>query len=382
MFENLNIISHIPIYPEISGGYIRTYNLAKLATHIFKNTSIFAADENIEYCGSVDGVNIIQSKKYENYLYKLRYYYKGLFSNDFSLITSSKAFEFKHETLFQIEGPYFYNLLQKKNITNFILDEHNVFWELYDFPSVKISEKIFKKFAYKRDKNIEIEALKNAAHIIVCSNTDKQKILEVVPEARDNISVIPNCVNLEEYESFNQLNNMVSFSDDIFYVLFMGLLSYGPNKDAVDLICNTIAPNFGKNVKFIIIGKSPSVSKYPENVEFLGYVADIKKYVLQSDICISPLRYGSGTRFKILEYMAMGKTVISTTKGAEGIDYTNMKNIIIEDDVGRYSQIIEQLMENKKKRELIGKEAIELIRNKYNWNNYLEELEKIYANID
>lgn len=379
MFNNLNIISHLPVYPEKSGGYLRILNIAKLAAHSFKNTSIFAVDESIEYSGAFDGVNLIQSRKYFNSIDKFNYFYKGLFSKDFSLKTSTQAFQNIGNTLFQIEGPQFYNLLLKKGIKNYVLDEHNVYWELYDFPPTNLKEKIFNKMAYNRDKNIEIQALKNAAHVLVCSNRDKLNILELVPEVEDKISVLPNCVNLSEYEKFQQNNSFPS--NDKFCVLFMGLLSYFPNKDAVDIICNKIAPFLGNEVKFLIIGKNPPIIKHPDNVEFLGYVDDIKKYVLQSDVCISPLRYGSGTRFKILEYLAMGKPVISTSKGAEGIDYTNMKNIIIEDDVDVYPQIISQLIEHKEKRELIGKEAIELIRSKYNWNNYLNLLDKIYTNI-
>lgn len=379
MFDNLNIISHLPIYPEKSGGYLRIFNIARLATHSFKNTSIFAVDENIEYSGTLCGINVIQSRKYINSIDKLNYFYRGVFSKNFSLKTSSQAFENTKSSLYQIEGPHFYNLLLQKGIKNYILDEHNVYWELYNFPPMDLKEKIFNKIAFNRDKNVEIQALKNAAHVIVCSNRDKINILEVVPEIESNISIIPNCVNLSEYEIFQQNNVLPSHNK--FYILFMGLLSYFPNKDAVNLICNKIAPCFGNDVKFIIVGKNPPITKHPDNVEFLGYVDDIKKYVLQSDICISPLRYGSGTRFKILEYMAMGKLVISTTKGAEGIDYTNMKNIIIEDNIDIYPQIINQLIENKEKRESIGKEAIELIRNKYNWDSYLNVLDRIYTNI-
>lgn len=380
MYDNLNILSYVPIYPEKTGGNLRIYNIARMASNNFKNTSLFAVDDNIEYSETSGGVNLIQSKKHRNSIDRLGYYYGGLFSKNFSPKTPIKAFENKKDTLFQIEGPYFYNLLLKKGIKNYILDEHNVYWELYNFPSINLKEKIYKKITSNRDRNIEIQALKNAAHILVCSNRDKINILKLIPELESKISIIPNCVNFNEYKEYQQKNAFTAHNE--FYVLFMGLLSYSPNVDAVNLICNKIAPCFGNDVKFIIIGKNPPAINHPENVVFLGYVDDIKSYVLQSDICISPLRYGSGTRFKILEYMALGKPVISTTKGAEGIDYTNLKNIIIEDDINAYSKIINQLMENKKERESLGKEAMELIQKEYNWDSYQTRLNKIYEYIN
>jgi glycosyltransferase involved in cell wall biosynthesis len=112
----------------------------------------------------------------------------------------------------------------------------------------------------------------------------------------------------------------------------MGLLSYPPNADAVRNICNIIAPDFDDAVEFIIAGNNPpKIKNKPKNVKFLGYVDDLKKHISKSDICIAPLMFGSGTRFKILEYMALGKLVVSTAKGAEGIDYTHDENIIIVD---------------------------------------------------
>lgn len=145
-----------------------------------------------------------------------------------------------------------------------------------------------------------------------------------------------------------------------FYVLFVGLLTYAPNVDALYTICNKIAPNFGNDVKF------------------LGYVDDVKKYILESDICMAPLRYGSGTRFKILEYMAMGKPVISTAKGVEGVDYIPNKDVIIEDNIDAFSERIQELLEDKRKREDIGENAMELIKQKYDWKIYQKTLHGIY----
>ncbi len=90
------------------------------------------------------------------------------------------------------------------------------------------------------------------------------------------------------------------------------------------------------------------------------------------------LKYGSGTRFKIIEYMAMGKPVVSTSKGAEGIDYILNKNIIIEDNIDYFSERIQELIDSESKRKYIGKNAMDLIKQRYSWNLYQKSMNSIY----
>jgi glycosyltransferase involved in cell wall biosynthesis len=100
-----------------------------------------------------------------------------------------------------------------------------------------------------------------------------------------------------------------------------------------------------------------------------------------ADICIAPICSGSGTRLKILEYMAMGKPVISTSKGAEGIDYTHGLNIVIEDEIERYPEIIHQLVADETRCSDLGRNALKLVREKYDWQIYRKSLEKIYQDM-
>jgi glycosyltransferase involved in cell wall biosynthesis len=146
----------------------------------------------------------------------------------------------------------------------------------------------------------------------------------------------------------------------------------------VKLICRTIAPTSPKNYQFTIAGKNPPSIAHPGNVQFTGYVADIRVIIAEADICIAPIRSGSGTRLKILEYMAMGKPVIATSKGAEGIEYTDGLNIIIEDTIEKYPEVIQALLDDEMRRSTLGREAVKLIKEKYDWDLYRKPLEKIY----
>lgn len=378
MTKNLHLLYPASLYPHTAGGSLRSLPLAKLALDCFEDVTIFATDEKIRYEGHIDGVHIVQAIKFNSYLEKLQYFTEGLFSRNFSLKVPKTALYNKNSSIFQLEGPYFYNFLKKQGINKFILDEHNIYWELLKFPSTNPKEILYNKIACSRDNKIEVDALNAASHILVCSERDKQLIIAQIPYIADKITVIPNCVFARDYSEYMMHSPIKDEGNNPISVLFVGSLSYAPNIDAVRIVCSQIAPSFGDEVQFHIVGKNPPNIPKPSNVTFMGYVDDIKECILKSDICIAPLRYGSGTRFKILEYMAMGKPVISTSKGAEGIDYTNDKNILIEDDLDAFSEKIRILLDDKKMRDNIGKNAMDLIKQKYDWEIYRKTLHAVY----
>ena len=134
--------------------------------------------------------------------------------------------------MFQLEGPYFYNLLKRRGVKDYVLNEHNVYWELLDFPSYSFKEQLYSLFASQRDKNIEIMALRDATQILVCSERDKRILSENVQNIEDKITIIPNCVDFELYKtyleehstSFNENDRKKSFSQAVYLTLQIGML--------------------------------------------------------------------------------------------------------------------------------------------------------------
>jgi len=376
--NELCILCSNPIYPQQSGGALRTYNIAKLGVDAFSRVSVLTVDEKTTYERNVERIHLLQAKKHRTRFDKLQYYFDGVISPSFGLRTPDLEPYINDQTLFQIEGPYFYHTIKKAGVKKFILNEHDVNWESSQYPVYNLKNFIFYRQSVKRNKSIEIKALKDATHVLTCSERDAHVFINEVPEVEGKITIIPNCVNFKEYRIFQKNHSCVKDESGLFTVLFVGLLSYPPNHDAVNVICSQIAPNFGEDVQFLIIGKNPPNILKPNNVRFLGYVEDVKEYIQKSDICIAPLRYGSGTRLKILEYMAMGKPVISTSKGAEGIEYTENKNIIIEDDLSAFSKKVRILLDDKQTRDNLGKSAKDLIQQKYDWERYRKTLHEIY----
>lgn len=350
--------------------------MAKLASGAFAKTTIYALDENSAYRNSVNGVHLVQGRKYAGALDKYRFYLDALLRQDYSLRCPPEAIKgLDKNSVLQIEGPYYYNLLKAAGVKRYVLNEANVYWELQGFPAYSRKDRIYNRMTAARNKDIELKAVRDAAQIMVCSEVDRNKLIEQVPDAESRITVIPNCVHYPEYRDYARAHAAEAASSPVKKVLFVGSYNYSPNVEAVHTICRRIAPEFGPEVRFVLAGKNPPAVQSPANVEFTGYVSDLKRQILESDLCIAPISHGSGTRFKILEYMAMGKPVVSTSKGAEGIDYTDGKDLVIEDDPGKFADRIRELLADPGD---MGPSASDLIARKYDWQLYERSLRRVY----
>lgn len=380
MLDELRVLSYDSMYPVDTGYNVRVMNLAKIMAAGFRKTTVYSIDNLQEYNGQYHGMELMQVKKYKSAIGKYLYYLSAYLHKDFVPACSPLAFKnVLPSTIYQIEGPYYYPLLKKLNIKKYVMNEHNVYWELHQFHAYSLKNKLYFRLTNRREYLNEIKAIENASHILTCSERDRSIILEHVPSAAGHVSVVPNCVDFESFDDYAR--HYVFQPGKVPKVLFMGTYGYDPNIDALYTICNIIAPGVGPDIQFIAAGKNPPQILHPDNVIFTGYVNDLKKAILDSDICIAPLRYGSGTRLKILEYMALGKPVISTSKGAEGIDYADGVNIIIEDDLSKYPVRIQELIEDEARMRRIGSSAKELIKNKYNWKHYQGDLIQIYERV-
>lgn len=225
-------------------------------------------------------------------------------------------------------------------------------------------------------KKHEIEALNTSTKVLACSKIDEAIFANFVP--KEKIKVIPNGAslskaNVAEIKSHN--------------ILFMGLLSYQPNSDGLAYYLNEVHPKILKecpDAVVNILGRNPpdwlvQKSSTDSSIKVLGFVENLSEVFDQSFVCICPLRYGSGTRLKVLEYMAAGKPVVSTTIGAEGIDITDKKNILIADRPDDFARSVLNLMADDEVAFKIGSEARKLIQQHYDWEKIGDQFVKIVS---
>ncbi len=254
-----------------------------------------------------------------------------------------------------------------------VVDCHDVFQSLRVKHTLKVRQ-ILETF-------FEILVYKYASLILVVSEMEK-KILASCGVMEEKIRVTPNGVDIEEFANLVTDFANVRRSYDLGnhrIVVFVGNMEYPPNREAVELIATKIAPIVCKevdNVKFLIIGRYLERINSP-NLIFTGTVEDVFELLAISDVAIAPLFRGSGTRLKILEYLACGLPVISTTKGVEGLNLKNGISVIIEDDLNEFAKSIVKLLKNPELAEKFRRNAKKSIVD-YDWKKISAKLNKTY----
>jgi glycosyltransferase involved in cell wall biosynthesis len=155
-----------------------------------------------------------------------------------------------------------------------------------------------------------------------------------------------------------------------------------PNEDAVRHFCADILPlvrTQEPDVTLTIVGRAPTpavqrLAAIP-GVSVTGGVADVRGYIEQAALYIVPIRIGGGTRLKIFEAMSMGKAVVSTTVGAEGLPVTHDRDVVIADSAQAFASAVVSVLRDPARRVQLERAARELVVGRYDWSAVAEELE-------
>ncbi len=167
----------------------------------------------------------------------------------------------------------------------------------------------------------------------------------------------------------------------------IGAMNWMPNEEGIRWFLNEVWPSLHKQlpgIKLYLAGrKMPNwlVQLKIDNVIVEGEVPDAGEFIRPRAISIAPLLSGSGIRVKIIESMSLGKTVVSTSVGAEGINYTDKKNILIADTPEEFTSAIAYLYNNPRYAEEMGRNARELVRQDHDIEKIIGQLLAFYQEI-
>jgi len=207
----------------------------------------------------------------------------------------------------------------------------------------------------------------------VCSEMDKQALGD-----GSRIWVVPNGVELP----LAQPTPRPSTAELV--LLFVGEMSYAPNIDAVQFFTRKIFPHIRREipaVRFMIVGREPDHAVKAlhdgQSIIVTGSVPSVEPYLEKATLVVVPIRFGGGTRIKILEAMAHGKAVVSTRVGAEGLDLESWKHLLVTDSPSSFTDACLLLLRDRPLRERIAAEGFHLVRAKYQWGMIERLVEEI-----
>ena len=213
-----------------------------------------------------------------------------------------------------------------------------------------------------------------ADHVLTVSDTDRDLFARTIKPAK--ITVIPTGVDLDFFRPSageEQPNTLV----------FTGSMDYMPNEDGICYFLEQILPRVRfhlPKVALLVVGRRPSprllkLATMTPGVEVTGAVDDIRPYVKRGSVYVVPLRVGSGTRLKIFEAMAMGKPIVSTSVGAEGLPVRTEQNILIADSPDAFANAVVRLLLDHSLRSDLGRAARELVVQKHSWASVAHHFE-------
>ncbi len=279
-------------------------------------------------------------------------------------------------------------LLQKEKydaiICDFLLSAHVIPWDL-KIPTVVFTHNVeaviwrrhfevgknpfFRAVSWREWRTmarVEKMYLNKADHVLAVSQNDLNLFSEYLDPQR--MTVIPTGVDTDYFrpDALKQKPNTL---------VFTGSMDWMPNDSGIQWFVREILPAIQKripDVRLAVVGRRPSkaVLDLPAHnpaVTVTGAVPDIRPYVNESAVYVVPLLVGGGTRIKIFEALAMGKAVVSTTIGAEGLPVTNGTHLELADSVEDFANATVQLLQDPGRRESLEKEARRIVEENYSW---------------
>jgi glycosyltransferase involved in cell wall biosynthesis len=263
----------------------------------------------------------------------------------------------------------------RRPITPSVLFQHNVesiLWRRQaDTERRPAQRAVFQLEAWKMDR-YERATVGRFDHVIAVSEADRAAMASMIPAER--ITVVPTGVDTKAFRP------AVRNTSPEPVVLFLGSMDWEPNIDGVQYFVEAMWPTIRAAVpgaRFQVVGRNPAPSVRrleAADVEIVGTVPSVIEYLHRAAAVVVPLRVGGGTRLKIYEAMGAGKAVISTTIGAEGLDYHDGGDILIADTPDAFSRNVIEVLQRPERRRGLEDAALALA-SQYDWSSIARTFE-------
>lgn len=376
-------ICNKPPYPAVDGGAIAMnnttqglvsngYEVKVLAISTAKHpVNIDSLPEDYLVSTKFESVFIDTSIKLKDAFFNLfsskSYNIERFISNDLTkkLITILEKENFDIIILESLFVAPYIETIKKISKAKIVLRAHNVEYKIWERISSNTKNPIKKSYLSllaKRLKAYEIKTFKDLDGIVAMTKIDANQFVQL--GFNKFITAVPTGYIINKGES----ENVEVEKNSIFHIASMDWL---PNVEGIKWFLNKVWKTVylnSPNSKLYLAGREMPQEFYDlklDNVITVGKVESAKEFYLSKKIMIVPVLSGSGMRIKIIEGMALGKVIISTTIGAEGIQVTNNKNILIADSPEEFAEAIIKCTSNEYFCNEIGLNAQKLIVEKY-----------------
>jgi len=351
-------------YPLHTGGEMRTYQMIKLLSETFEEVDIvyLTNDENPEtkkgidpYCKNSYAFQL--SSKLFVLLRTLIGFLFGKLPLQVYYFYSPKIQKWIDANIEKYDLVFCNNIrtaeyVRNKSDVKKVIDYVDAISMNYERAKNKSNGiwKFLYSIDYKRSLNYELDILRKFNKTIIISEIDASYIISSSKEKNVSIAVISNMVEIPPFVKED-------YEEEEKSVVFVGAMYYEANVAAVVYFAEKVFDKIKKvypDLKFYIVGSRPhaKVQKLAkmQGVVVTGFIEDVSEYFTKPSIFVAPMQTGAGVQNKILQAMAAGCPVVTTTIGAEGIENITEKELIVKDNPKEMAEAIVELLTNSEKR--------------------------------
>ncbi len=265
-----------------------------------------------------------------------------------------------------------------------LLDDHNVEWriiERFACTDVPLVQRLFGSVESKKLRSYELGACRKADMVLAVTANDKDVLVSngVFP---DKVVALPVGVDTDYFTPVQ----LASASEEL---LMFGTMSWPPNADAVTYFSSAIYPLIKQKVpgvRLTVVGANPppeinALSARDPSIDVTGYVDDIRVYAKRASVFVVPLRIGSGMRVKIVNAMALGLPIVTTSIGCEGVSLKPGEHALVADTPEEFADAVVHLLLNYQDRLRLGCTARAFVEEFYSWPPILDRLDQVLSRV-
>lgn len=263
-----------------------------------------------------------------------------------------------------------------------VIDTQNVLHQYYA-RRAEHERSLAARLACRREARVlrrqELLAFRAAACTVVCSEPERASLLALEPTLA--VEVVPNGVDLDPAP-----RGVVPSGAGVDLV-FVGDMRYGPNIDGALYFAREVLPRIRAQeplARFVVVGKDPprplrELAALRPEIVVTGYVRDVREPVLAARAAVVPLRYGSGTRLKVLEAFALERPLVATRLGAEGIEARDGEHLLLADTPDELARAVLRVLGEPGLAARLAAAGRALVEREYAWPALAERMADVLA---
>lgn len=254
---------------------------------------------------------------------------------------------------------------------------HNVeymIWQRLATAASNPLQRLVLALEWRKMRRYEHRACSRAALTVAVSEQDRQRLAKGTKGAQ--LRAIPTGVDVDFFKP-DPVARLQPLS-----LVFSGSMDWQPNEDAMLFFIDAVLPRLRRElpeVTLTVVGRNPSrrLQRVADaaQVELTGTVTDVRPYIARAEVYIVPLRIGGGTRLKIYEALAMGKAVISTAVGAEGLPLEDGVHFLCADTAEDFAREILALLADPSRRKKLSQAGRQLMEQRFSWEQVSRDFE-------